>query len=405
MFFSKIRKGGIDLKTGALICEYNPLHNGHIYQIQQTRNAGITHLTAILSDDFVQRGDTAVLNKFQRAELALKAGIDLVIELPMPYSCASAECYARGAVQMINALQCIQVLSFGCSGELEKLQTLAGILTKLENAPALQKYLKAGNSYPSAVFAVISENYPAYQNLLSDSNNLLALEYLKAIQKLNASVQPLGIQRKGVLHDSQEVSGCFASASLIRKKLQLHESFQAFVPDFTEQLLHSADTANFSNLEQIILYQIRMLEDFEKFPDVTPDLAGRFLKARQENSLESLLEHVKSKNFTMARIKRILLYMLTGIQKQDLHTEIPYVRILGFNRNGTELLKRIRQESKIPVDTSLAKLRKTSPQAEHFAQIQERSASLYGLAKKYYSSAEQEFRSKIKLYHEGEILC
>lgn len=391
------------MKTGAIICEYNPLHNGHIYQIQQTRKAGITHLTAILSDDFVQRGDTAVLSKFQRAELALQAGADLVIELPMPYSCASAEYYARGAVQIIKALHSIEILSFGCTGEVEKLQQSAEILISLENSDELQKNLKTGKSYPSAIFDVVSEKYPEYAQLLLDPNNLLALEYLKAIKKLYADIKPLAIPRTSVLHDSQEVSGNFASASLIRKKFRLHEEFKTFVPDFTAQLLETADTADFSNLEQILLYQVRIVEDAVNFPDVTPELAGRFLKAKTADSLETLLNTVKSKNYTMARIKRIFIYMLTGIKKEDLQLTVPYARILGFNRRGTELLKLMRQNSSIPLDTSLAKLRNTSPEAEHFARIQERTAHVYSLAKKCYSSAEQEFRTKIKLYHEGEI--
>ena len=386
------------MKTGAIICEYNPLHNGHQYQIQQTRNAGITHFIGILSDDFVQRGEPAVFNKFQRAELALKAGMDLIIELPMPYSCASAECYARGAVQLLKNLNCIEVLSFGSSANLEALRQLSELVIQAENSLEMQAYLKAGNSYPSAIFQTVAEKNQASGKLLLDPNNLLALEYLKAIKKLNANIQPLAIARTSVLHDSTEVSGNFASASLIRQKIALHENFENYVPDFTAEALKTSPLAEFSKLEQIILYQVRMLEDFTNFPDMTPELARRFLKAKTANSLETLFNAVKSKNFTMARIKRILLYMLTGIQKQDLHTPIPYARILGFNQKGTEILKLIKKNSQIPIATSLAKLQSVSPEAKRFVQIEVSTANLYGLAQQNYSSSELEFRMKIKLY-------
>ena len=388
------------MKTGAIICEYNPLHNGHQYQIQQTRKLGITHLIGVLSDDFVQRGETAVLNKFERAELALKAGMDLIIELPMPYSCASAECYARGAVQLLKNLNCIEILSFGSSGKSEALQALAELVIQAENSSEIRTYLKAGNSYPSAIFQAVAEKNQDSAKLLLDPNNLLALEYLKSIRKLNADIKLLAIPRTSVLHDSTEVSDNFASASLIRQKIALHEEFENYVPDFTAEVLKNANSAEFSELEQIILYQIRKLSEQELFqlPDMTPELAGRFLKAKTANSLETLLNTVKSKNFTMARIKRILIYALTGIQKADLHTPIPYARVLGFNQRGTELLKLIKKNSQIPVDTSLAKLKNISLEAERFTQIQTNSANLYGLAQKNYTSAELEFRMKIKLY-------
>ena len=186
------------MKTGAIICEYNPLHNGHQYQIQQTKNTGITHLIGILSDDFVQRGETAILNKFERAELALKAGMDLIIELPMPYSCASAECYARGAVQLLKHLNCIEILSFGSSANSETLQQLSELVIQAENSSEIQAYLKAGRSYPSAIFQAVAERNPESAKLLLDPNNLLALEYLKSIKKLNANIQPLAIARTSV---------------------------------------------------------------------------------------------------------------------------------------------------------------------------------------------------------------
>lgn len=392
------------MKTGAIICEYNPLHNGHVYHIQETKKAGITHLIALLSDDIVQRGDTALLNKFDRAELALKAGADLVIALPVPYSCASAEFYARASIQILHDLQSIDTISFGCSGNPDILKHSAELSLKIITQDKIQKLLKTGCSYPSAVYQILSASLPPDSaKLLLDPNNLLALEYLKAMQNQQVSFSPLMIQRNSVMHDSPETSGNFASASRIRQQFFSQENYQQYIPDFTANLLSERQkqgrTADFHQLEKIILYRMRMLseQDFLSLPDMTPELAGRFRKAQHENSLASFLNAVKSKCFTMARIRRIIFYALIGIQKKDFMLSVPYARILGFNQKGTEILKKLKQQSRIPVDTSLSALRKLSPETERFAELETNTANLYGLAQKQIHSAETEFRMKIYL--------
>ena len=389
------------MKTAAIICEYNPLHNGHLYHIQETRKSGITHLIALLSDDFVQRGDAALLNKFDRAKLALQAGADLVLELPVPFSCASAELYAGNAVKLLHDLHVVDFLSFGCSGNLNDLQELAQIPP---DASRVQNFLKDGYSYPAAVFRAVSDSCrPEIVNLLTDANNLLALEYLKAMQNLHVRFCPLAVQRNAVPHDSTQTSGTFASASLIRERFFHQQEYETYLPDFTAQLLSECrdrgETADFSRLESVILYKMRMISeaDLLSLPDMNPNLASRFLKAKYACSLPELLHSVKSKCFTMARIRRILLYALLDIRKEDFQQTIPYARVLAFNQKSTELLKLIKEKSAVPVGTSLAKLRNTSPQAERFAQLQMYSAGLYGLAQNQIHSAEQEFRVKISL--------
>lgn len=391
------------MKTGAIICEYNPLHHGHVYQIQETKKQGITHLIALLSDDFVQRGDTALLNKFDRAALALQAGADLVIELPVPYSCASAEFYAKGAVQILHDLNITDILSFGCSGSPEELQKLAEIFLKNQVSDQIQKFLKSGFSYPSAIYQSVSEIAPESAGLLLDPNNLLALEYLKAMHRQHVKFQPLMIPRKSVMHDSTETSGNFASASLIRNRFFHHQNYQDYIPDFTEKMLSDRQKqgriADFYRLEKIILYQMRMLSEqaLLSLPDMTPELAGRFRKAVSQNTLDDFLNTVKSKCFTMARIRRMIFYALAGVRKEDFNSSVPYARILGFNQNGTQLLKKIKNQSRIPVSTSLADLRKLSPHAERFVQLESNTANLYGLALNQISSAESDFRMKIYL--------
>ena len=388
------------MKTGAIICEYNPLHNGHAYHIQETKKAGITHLVAVLSDDFVQRGDAALLNKFDRAELAVKAGADLVIELPVPYSCASAELYARGAVQILKDLHIIDSLSFGCSGEVHLLESLISAEQEIENSGKIQELLKEGYSYPSAIYQALPAEI---SGVLTDPNNLLAFEYLKAIKNLKADFEPFAIQRNSVLHDSAEPSGKFASASLIRKKFFSQDDYESYLPEGTAKLLteqrNQGRTADFRQLESVILYRIRMMSesDLLLLPDMNLNLANRFRKAQSANSLEEFLNSVKSKWVTMARIRRILLYALLGIRKEDFRQKIPYARILAFNRKGTELLRLCKIRSEIPVNTSLAELRGSSAAAERFAELETNTAHLYGLAQKQITSAETEFRRKIQL--------
>jgi len=392
------------MKTGAIICEYNPLHNGHIYHIQETKKAGITHLAAVLSDDFVQRGDTALLNKFDRAELAVRAGADLVIEIPVPYSCASAELYALGAVQILHDLNIIEILSFGCSGNLHLLESLVAEMPSLADSPRMQTFLKAGFSYPSAMYRTLSEKLPPeVSGLLTDPNNLLALEYLKAMQYLKVNFHPFAVQRTSVAHDSAQPSGIFASASLIRNRFRNHEDYESYLPEETAQMLserrNQGRTADFSRLESVILYRIRMMSetDLLSLPDMNSNLASSFRKAQNACSLEEFLASVKSKCFTMARIRRILIYALLGIRKEDFRQKIPYARVLAFNRRGTELLKLCKSRSRIPVHTSLAELRTASVGAQRFAELEANTAHLYGLALNEITSAEMEFRRKIQL--------
>ncbi len=389
------------MKTAAIICEYNPLHNGHLYHMQETKKSGITHLIAVLSDDFVQRGDAALLNKFDRAQLALRAGADLVVELPVPFSCAGAERYARGAVQLLKNLNIIDYLSFGCSGNIKLLEQLA---SGQEDSPRIRELLKAGYSYPSAVYQASTEQFPPEQTaLLLDANNLLALEYLRAMQKEHVRFRPMAILRNSVLHDSPETSGSFASASLIRNRFFSQEAYQEYIPDFTADLLSEralqGKTADFRRLESAVLYKMRMISEQEllSLPDMTSELAGKFLKAKTAASLEEFLHTVKSKCVTMARLRRILLYAMLAVRKEDFSMQIPYLRVLGFRQTGTELLKQIKITSSVPVGTSLARLRKISPEAERLVQLEINAANLYGLAQKQVSSAEEEFRIKINL--------
>ena len=204
--------------------------------------------------------------------------------------------------------------------------------------------------------------------------------------------------KRNIPHDSRNCSETIASGSFIRECFNKGENYRNYVPAYTETLLNTTPTAQFSNLERIILYQIRKMteQEFLHLPDMNDSLSGRFRKACQENSLEKFLHEVKTKCVTMARIRRILLYALTDIRKEDFRKEIPYARILAFNRKGTEILSQIRKSS-IPCGTSLAHFRGISAETDRFLQIATRTADVYGLAQENISGAEADFRRKISL--------
>ena len=397
------------MKVSAIICEYNPLHNGHVYHIRETRRNGATHIICVLSSSFVQRGDVALLSKFDRARLAVKAGAALVIELPSPYSCAAAEVYASSGVALLNSLGVVDELSFGCtSGDMETISLLteAALSTTQIYGARIRERMAAGDSYPAAVWEIVRQRYGnLVAGMMTDPNNLLAIEYMKAMQRQNVRFKPFPVARLCVMHDSQETSGLYSSASFVRKMVADGDlSYTSFVPPYAAQLISDrmmeGRTAFFEDLEPIILFCLRTMtrEQLMELPDMNEALANRFYAARNANSTEEFLTQVKTKCFTMARIRRVLMSILLGLPK-DVYRSItpPYARVLAFSGRGREMLRDIQKMSTIPVNTSLAKLREEGGEAARFVQIEERASHVYGLAQGIITSAEEDFRARIIL--------
>lgn len=394
------------MKTSAIICEYNPLHNGHVHHIRKTRENGATHVVAVLSSNFVQRGDVALLDKFDRAKLALRAGADLVLELPVAFSMASAELYATAAISMLNNLGVVDELSFGSSnGDLECLELLteASVSTTKVFQDRILDRMRQGDSYPAAVWEIVRQRYGnKVAGMMHDPNNLLAIEYLKAMQKLDVSFRAFSIQRQCVTHDSMTTQSMFASASFIRKSVADGDhSYLDFVPSYTAKLLsqrlNEGRTAHIQNLERIALYRLRSMteEELLQLPDVGRSLQNRIYAARTANSWDELLASIKTKCYTMARIRRILLCALIGITKEDQRHYPPYARVLAFNERGREILGAAKNRSRIEIGTSLSKLAETGKSAANFVRLEESASNVYGLAQSEISSAEQDYRAKI----------
>ena len=363
-------------KVLGIVAEYNPFHNGHLYHIAKSKEeTGAEYVVCIISGNFVQRGNTSIINKWAKAKMALANGADLVIELPTIYSVSSAENFAEGAIKILNSLKIVDTISFGM--EAKDIAILNNIANVLYNEPKeyvniLSHELKKGSSYPKArenALMMYLNDIKKYANVLSGSNNILAIEYLKALKKTKSHMIPVGIKRQKVLYNDENMVDEFASATAIRKMLMTREfdDIRKAVPKTSYRILGEELKAghyviDLSKFEKEILYTLRKMaiEEIAELPDVSEGLDTSIKNAANScNTLEDLINIVKTKRFTQTRIQRILIYALLGIDKKQMATSKkiePYVRVLGFNNKGKNLVSEIaRLNPKINIVTSVKK--------------------------------------------------
>ncbi|MDR0974796.1 MAG: nucleotidyltransferase family protein [Ruminococcus sp.] len=400
------------MKTFGIIAEYNPFHNGHKYHIDQVRAAGATHIVAIMSGNYVQRGDVALIDKFRRAEIAVQNGVDLVIELPVTYSLASAELFARSGMMMLGALGCVDGISFGAENpSLAMLQNAAEASSKASTPDKIRPLLEQGMSYPQAVQQIIGlEAGPLVAEVFDDPNNTLAVEYIKSLSYLNLDFEVLPIKRAGVPHNSEETSENYASASKIRQMIEDDEDISAFVPAETLETVkeyeENENLCYFDNLERELLCLLRKAvpQQFTMLPDVGQGLENRLFEAgKAATSLDEFLEFVKTKRYTMARIRRILLAFYIGSLSSDLMMPPAFGRILAFNDRGVEIIKASREKNKekpnrlaIPFSSDIKELYTSPiPAAKRFIQLTTLSTDLYALASRNIRRSGGDFTAKI----------
>lgn len=359
-----------------IIAEYNPFHNGHLYHIARTKQeTNAQYIVAVISGNFVQRGNTSIVNKWVKARMALLNGVDLVIELPTVYSISSAENFAEGAIKIFNSLGVVDTISFGM--EASDISTLNNIANVLYSEPKeyitmLGHELKKGNSFPKArenALMMYLNDIKRYANVLSGSNNILAIEYLKAMKKTKSTITPIGIKREKVLYNDKYIVDEFASATAIRKMLMTNQlnDISKVMPrnsylKLGEELKNGHYVIDLSRFEKEIIYTLRKMSvaDVARLPDVSEGLETSIKNAADScNTLEELINIVKTKRFTQTRIQRILLYALLGIDKKKMETSrkiTPYVRVLGFNNKGKELISEMMNlNPKLNVVTSVKK--------------------------------------------------
>ena len=357
----------------AIIAEYNPFHNGHAFQIEQTRRAGATHVAVVMSGHITQRADVSCFSKWTRAEAAVRGGADLVIELPAIYACAPAERFALGAVGTLNGLGIPGKLSFGSEcGDTKLLANCVEALEGVDHSEVLQGYLKRGFAFPNARTSAIADLFGKdVAALLREPNNILAAEYIRALKRTGSMLEPFTVKRTGAAHDSKITSGNFASASHIRDICQQSSvRYTApFVPESAYSLYRhdyalGMAGASFYNLTPVILYHLRSMkrEQFAALPDMAEGLDSRFFKAsRQACSLDELLAPLKTKRYPMSRMKRMVACALLGITAETAALPPAYIRVLALNERGQEILRAAKKSGTLPIYHSFARLERDFP--------------------------------------------
>ena len=392
---AKLKDGVINIVVSGIICEYNPFHKGHEYHIRKTRDAGADFIICIMSGAFVQRGTPAILDKWSRAYAALTGGADMVIELPSVYAVSPAEMFAFGAVSLLDKLNVCTHLSFGSLHDASELLDIARLLLDepSEFKEALSVNLSRGLSYPSALAIALSEytNNPQTHQILADSNNVLGIEYIRAILKINSKIKPQTVKRIGSMHNDTSI-GEFSSSTAIRKALSEGDYSAAFssMPDYSaailRDLIENGRVFSPKEYELICLYALRRADaDYLAcLADVAEGLENRLKAFAKCSTLEDVISGVKSKRYTRARITRLITYCVLGLTQKLLadcgYANGPgYARVLGYKKSACALIDMIKEKSSVPIITSVAQAPPLSPESKLTLQADIRANDIQAL--------------------------
>lgn len=378
------------MKVSGIVAEYNPFHNGHKYMIDCVRGYGATHVVAAMSGNFVQRGSVAIMDKRARARAALESGVDLVVELPIPWAVSTAERFARGGVSVLNALGCVDTLAFGCeTADPALLKNTADAVCDIKVHELIKKELEGGITYAAARENAVRGFYgDEIADVLKKPNNILAIEYLKALKRTGSSMDIYPVFRKGAAHDELKENGEFASASALRILMERGDpEYEKFMPaetalEFAKQVKTGRAPVCQDESERAILSRLRMLSpsDIKEAPDVSEGLENRIYDAiRTATSLEELYAVVKTKRYTHSRIRRIVTSLWLGIKAEDAQAEVPYIRVIGFNERGREILKASKESAKLPVIMKTSQIQALSKEARHVFELECKATDLYNL--------------------------
>ena len=388
----------IESRFFGIVSEFNPFHRGHEYIINKSREKGATHIVCAMSGNFVQRGETAVFNKWSRAKAAIECGADLVIELPTPYAISGAEKFASGAVGLLNNLNCIDNISFGAENEdISSLSKIASFLLSDEFAAEIKNEMEKGISFANARTNVIEKFLgEEYADIIKTPNNILAIEYIKKLISLNSNITPVAIKRIESAHDSNEANGF--SASAIRKAI-LNKTFDEKM--FPEKAYGIFKDENFSSLEKLetaILVYLRSVTPvkIKSLYDISEGIENKIISAAKEaTSLEELYSLIKSKRYSHARIRRLVLSAFLQIENSE--SEIPYVKVLAFNDKGIEILRKIKEKSALPIITKHSDTEKLEGYAKELYEQEIRLTDIYSLSlSKTLPCGEEQKHSAVK---------
>ena len=386
------------MRVTGIVSEFNPFHNGHKYLVERARAKGATHIVTVMGGDFLQRGNCAVLGKYRRAEAAVAGGVDLVLELPAVFACASAERFARGAVSTLRACGCVDEICCG-SENMPPMQSMLRAAELLKSAD-LSEYLKKGFSYPRAVSAVFEKSGDEQAaGILRYPNDVLAFEYfregmddfdflrIRRTAPHDGDISEEDRDANCAYHDFSGADEKYISASAIRKMIASGGDWRAYVPETTARIIDSAVReglcpAGYENNERGVVSVLRRMTSGElrALPDVSEGLENRLYRAAHENdTLGSIIAAVKCKRYTHARICRIIACAYIGITAVAAQSEPEYIRVLAFGRRGTEILKQMKSTAKLPVLMTARDFARLPPSARRMLDTDLRAADLFGL--------------------------
>lgn len=350
-----------------LITEYNPFHNGHLFHLKKAREtAGADYTAVVMSGSFVQRGAPAVFDKYSRTRAALLSGADLVFEMPAPFSTASAREFASYAVALFTALGAVDSICFGSEcGEIEPILRTARLLNE-ESEPfkkRLQDFLKEGKTFPEARSAALAEEGAEEAKLLSAPNNILGVEYCQAVLRQRSPLSCFTIKREGKGYHDPSLDGVLGSALAVRQALQSGTDVQALrflLPDPSFDSVCRSIPVFLDDFSGLLNYRLLTEQEPERYAEIRPELAARIKKlAPGFASFDQRIKELKSRQLTYTGVSRGLIHLILGIEQRqmDLFKEAgfaPYARILGFRKSAAPLLRRIKENSSIPVISKLA---------------------------------------------------
>ncbi|MEZ0535849.1 nucleotidyltransferase [Caldicellulosiruptoraceae bacterium PP1] len=346
------------MKVLGIVVEYNPFHNGHLYHLEKAKElVNPDVIIAVMSSNFIQRGEPSIVNKWARTKMALENGIDIVFELPFQFSCNSAEIFAYGAINILNRIGVTDIVFGSEIGNINRIENVAGILAfeEIKFKNSLRSFLEQGYSFPKARELALKDIYNINIEFLS--NNILGIEYIKWILRLNSKIKYYTIQRIGNRYNDTDLSSTISSATSIRKYIYLNgldDYLKNFIPQksfeiLQEEFINGRGPIKFDNCYSFLLYRY-ILADRNIFIDnidVKEGLENRFAKyINRSNNVDMLIKNVKSKRYTYTRLSRIIIHSLidTKIDNQHILTQQPYLRVLGFTQTGRNYLNIIKKD-------------------------------------------------------------
>lgn len=375
------------MKICGIICEYNPFHNGHLYQIQETKKQGATHIVCVMSGNFVQRGDVACFCKQTRAKVALLNGADLVIEMPTPMAMSPARNFSFNAVNILKNIGA-DMISFGTEcANIQTLKEIANNILVVEKSKRFKQLLHQGKSHISVRQELISDMFSKEQTrILSTPNNLLAIEYIIAMNKLDFDMDIYTLLRKGANHDSRQASKNIACASHIREMIYKYgvDSIKNFVPEsafniYKQEIDNNNAPCKIDKLNNILLYKLLTCtkQQLKDIFDISEGIENRIIKAVNEcETIEEITNFVCTKRYTKSRIRRILLNILLDIDKDLAKSDIPYCRILALNDKGREILKYAKDKTSMMISPKFSNIYKQNFKLAYF---EEKATNIYNL--------------------------